>query len=101
MAKFDVSQAELTSALGSQLGPKVYAALKKSIERHDYDSGWVATPAGGVFTHNLGTLPNKTRVRYSANADGNPYAEQSAVVVTPSQITTPGTAGFYRVTADR
>lgn len=106
MAQLNVSAAELVNAFGPNLGPKIAQALKFGVEDHDYDSakvlgGWVAAPSGNVFTHNLGVLPDRVQVQHSSNADGSSYVTQHPTAVTSSTITVTGTAGYYRVIADK
>ncbi len=100
MGQFRASANDFASALG-QVGSKIYAALKAGIEGYDYDSGWVPTPAGGIFNHGLTTLPRFVQVHASSNANGNPYGLESVNTVSTSQIVTGVGAPFHRVLANR
>lgn len=100
MGQFRASSTDFFAALGKH-GAKIYAALRQGIEDHDYDSGWVATPANKVFYHGLNFLPRFIQAQTSAYPDGTDYLTEHPVGVNTSQITVSGTKAYYRVMANR
>lgn len=80
---------------------QILKAIKHAAENHDFDSGWKATPAGGVFEHRLGIAP-KFVIAYSSNDPrGDAYGQDTVVSVNKDTITITGTAAFARVLANK
>lgn len=99
MAKFTVSATECSAAFGPSLGPKIYAALKQSIENFDLNDGWET--AATSKAHKLGVVPKFVQVQVSDNADGSNYDVINATAINSTSITLSTAKAFMRVLANR
>lgn len=72
-------------------------AVRKGLETHDFDSGWMATPADKVVKHKLGLLPKTVLVYASDNANGSPMQSDSFTACDGESVTITGPLAFCRV----
>lgn len=100
MAQLKLSAADFLSVFGNA-GSKVYAALRDAVGGYDYNSGWQASPTGGIFYHGLSTLPSFVQVQGSNSVDGSAYVTEHPTSVTTSQVVIGGARAYYRVLANR
>lgn len=100
MAKFGITASEFEQLIKDN-PRKLFQHLQRSTEDHDYDSGIVAKPSGGVFNHRLGIAPKTVWVLGYSAQNGASYVQENASAVTSTTITVGGSQPFYRVLANR
>lgn len=93
MGRFNIPQGKFSE----NIWPRFTEAVRKSVENHDFDSGWISTPASKVIEHKLGLLPKTVLVYASANADGNPMQSDTFTACDINQVTITGSLAFCRV----
>jgi hypothetical protein len=93
MARFPIPQGKFQE----NNWQRVTEAIRNSVETHDFDSGWFATPADKIIQHKLGLLPKTVLVYASANANGNPMQSDSFTACDINQVTITGPLAFCRV----
>ncbi len=76
---------------------RLLGTMKSAVERHDYDSGWVPTPADKVFEHNMTVLPAVVHVQTSDDPAGTNFQNDGYSAVNSSTITVTGTKAYTRV----
>lgn len=76
---------------------KLLGHMKTAVEKHDYDSGWVPTPADKVFEHNLTVLPAVVHVQTSDDPAGVNFQSDGYTAVNSTTITVTGTKAYTRV----
>ncbi len=72
-------------------------AIKSSVEKHDFDSGWIKTPSNKVISYPLQRLPVEVFCYASDNSDGSGFSVDAYTSVTSSSITIAGAKKYCRV----
>lgn len=80
---------------------RLLKAIKDGIEKADYDSGWIAAPTGGIFSHSLGVIPTEIWVYESDNSDGSAFSQILPTSVTRTGITITATKAYCRARANK
>ncbi len=77
--------------------PRFLNAVKDSVEKTDFDSGFVSNPGDLVFVHALGVIPRIVHVQTSANQDGENFIPDTFTAINSQTITVTGTRAYTRV----
>lgn len=76
-------------------------AIKQAAENHDYDSGWIATPATKILTHALGVVPKEIHVYKSASPDGSGMAGDTFTAADSTTVTITGPLAYCRALVNK
>ncbi len=93
MARLDIPQGKFSPNVWTRFTE----AVRKGLESHDFDSGWMPTPTDKVIHHKLGLLPKTVLVYASDNANGNPMQSDSFTACDTESVTITGPKAYCRV----
>lgn len=76
---------------------KLLKSIKDSIEKHDYDSGWIKTPSDKKIKHNLNALPVEIFVQSADNLSGSDFVPDTFTFANKTSVTINGAKAYCRV----